>query len=291
MSLLHRAKPLLGTLVEVSVECEDEDLALTASNAAYEQIATVQQLMSFHDPESDLSRLNRAPVGAPVTVDPMTAEVLRFAAQMTRESDGAFDCSVGSVLMMMGALPMPTCDQPAAQHADRPFEPASGYCTQGTIVVKSRPCWIDLGGIAKGYAVDRAIDAIRQVVMATRDSGDIEAIVNAGGDLRHFGAKPIAVGVRTPAASAPLAATVQLSNAALASSATAPCEGLSPHAGLLVDARSRARLAAGLAASVMAPSCMVADTLTKVVLVTRNPDHPCLSRHDARCVHAQLDAR
>lgn len=291
MSLLHRAKPLLGTLVEVSVECEDEDLALAASNAAFEQIETVQRLMSFHDPESDLSRLNRAPTGTPVTVDPMTVEVLRFAAQVTHESDGAFDCSVGSVLVTMGALPMPTCDRPAGQHADWPAEPASGYCTQGSAVVKSRPCWIDLGGIAKGYAVDRAIEAIRQIVMAKRGTDDARAVVNAGGDLRHFGSTPIVVGIRAPAASDPLTATLQLANAALASSASAPDEMTSPHAGLLVDARSRVRLAAGLAASVMAPSCMVADALTKVVLVTRNPDHPCLSRHDARCVHAQLEAR
>src|SRR5574337_909343 len=291
MNLLHRAKPLLGTLVDVSVECEDEDLALAASNAAFEQIAAVQRLMSFHDPESDLSRLNRAPVGTPVTVDPMTAEVLRFAAQMTRESDGAFDCSVGSELVTMGALPMPTCARPAGRHADRPAEPASGYCIEGSAVVKSRPCWIDLGGIAKGYAVDRAIEAIRWIVMAKRGSDDGEAVVNAGGDLRHFGSKPIVVGVRAPAASAPLAATLQLANAALASSATALGDDLSSHAGLLVDGRSGAKLAAGLAVSVMAPGCMVADALTKVVLVTRNPDHPCLSRHDARCVHARLDAR
>lgn len=287
MSLLHRAKPLLGTLVEVSVECEDEDLALAASNAAFERIATAQRLMSFHDPESDLSRLNRAPVGTSVTVDPMTAEVLRFAAQMTHESDGAFDCSVGSMLVTIGALPMPTCDRPAGE----PVELTSGYCIEGSAVVKARPCWIDLGGIAKGYAVDRAIEAIRQIVLARRGSDDVDAVVNAGGDLRHFGPKSIVVGVRAPAASSPLAATLQLANAALASSATAPDDDLSPHAGLLVDGRSRTRLAAGLAASVMAPSCMVADALTKVVLVTRNPDHPCLSRHDARCVHAQLDAR
>ncbi|WHZ11288.1 MAG: thiamine biosynthesis lipoprotein ApbE [Burkholderiaceae bacterium] len=287
MSLLRRAKPLLGTLVEVSVECEGEGLARAAIDAAFGQIATIQRLMSFHDPESDLSRLNRAPAGVAVMVDPMVAEVLRFAARLARESEGAFDCSVGSTLVALEALPAPNSDRPV----DRPAETTSGYCVKGSVVVKSQPCWIDLGGIAKGYAVDRAIEAIRQIVMAKRGSDDAQAVVNAGGDLRHFGPKPIAVGIRAPAASAPLTAKVKLANAALASSATAPGEGFSSHAGLLVDERSGTRLAAGLAASVMAPTCMVADALTKVVLVTRNPDHRCLSRHDARCVHAQFDAR
>ena len=227
--------------------------------------------MSFHEAGSDLSRLNRARPGALVAVDPRTAEVLRAAEALRTESQGAFDAAIATVLVALGLLPAP----PAVS------DPASGAPAGGRTMVRRGAASLDLGGIAKGYAVDRAIAVLRGFGMAS-------ALVNAGGDLRHFGPQAAPVHLRDPADASRLVASVAVGNAALASSETS---GLATtgaaHAvrpSPLIDARRGVPLQAQAGASVLAPSCMVADALTKVVLVTGDRQHPMLRRHGASLV-------
>lgn len=267
----RRAKPLLGTLVDIWVETADAASGRRAIDAAFGEIAAVHRLMSFHEPGSDLSRLNRAAVGGDVAVDPRTAEVLAFAASCVVASEGAFDVGVGSVLVERGSLPSPSQLSPG----DAPPS-AENTCT-----VRRGARLIDLGGIAKGYAVDRAIDALAR-------HGVHAALVNAGGDLRHIGATPVDIEVRDPADASRIEIRLTLANSALASSATSGLAG--PHdtatagASALIDPRTGAALPARAGASVVAAQCMIADMLTKVVLVTGNPAHPMLALHGATLV-------
>ena len=135
---------------------------------------------------------------------------------------------------------------------------------------------MDLGGIAKGFAVDCAIEVLRTFAVE-------RAIVNAGGDLRHHGAWPMSVQVRDPQNAARVATSVLLDNAALASSTAGGFGAVAESASRIRDARGR--LLPPLAgATVQAPTCMLADALTKVVLATGDAAHPLLRRYGAAVV-------
>lgn len=245
---LRRARPLLGTLVEIEARGAGAALALAAAFAAVEQ---VHQLMSRYSPASDIGRLNAAPVGVPVRVDVRTLRVLELAAALHAASEGAFDCAHDGA-----------CDRPS-------------WSIEGETVLRHGPAQLDLGGIAKGYAVDCAIEAAQAALPADPLS---YFLVNAGGDMRHAGAMPAQVALRDPGAPARTVLVWTLQNAAIASSAVgglAPTHGQAPR---IAGRPCSAPLPASAGASVLAPSCMLADALTKVVLAAGAPRHPLLAR-------------
>lgn len=198
---MRRCRPWLGTYVEV--ECD----GLAAAEAAFAAIAQVHHLMSAHEPDSELSRINRSGHRQTVAVSAPTADVLRRARRWAEVSGGAFDIvQAGRDSLARGALP---------RHPGQPA-PDSGadWSTvrlDGNDVSLDRPACLDLGGIAKGYAVDLAVAAMRE-------AGAARGLVNAGGDLRLFGDQPLSIAVPDPQSRQPLVMTM-LSNAALATSA------------------------------------------------------------------------
>jgi thiamine biosynthesis lipoprotein len=133
---------------------------------------------------------------------------------------------------------------------------------------------IDLGGIAKGFAVDQAIYALRR-------GGCTEAVVNVGGDLRRFGPEPRVVHLRRRASVVPLA---ELRCGAVATS--------SPHAerpghlaqpiGCIIDPRRRRPWDGLGSVTVAARSCVLADALTKVAALAGPVCQPLLARFGAQ---------
>jgi thiamine biosynthesis lipoprotein len=266
--MMRRAQPWLGTMAEVSVAAPVDHPAIDAAFAA---VARVHRLMSFHDHASDVSRLNRAAPGEVVDVDPHTWQVLELARRVADFSEGAFDVACAPRLVEWTILP-------AQESATPPLRPMREVLAleAGARVRKLAPGWIDLGGIAKGYAVDLAVEALA--------AGGIESgCVNAGGDLRVFGAEPLPVAVRSPIAPAAAAARLMLRDEALATSgsyfSSRTCHGRQVSA--LLDARDGSALAGARSASVRAPRCVLADALTKVVLATGDAGHPALGAFGA----------
>ena len=201
----RRARPLLGTLVEISASSPGAEHAVAQ---AFRAVERVHALMSYHDPASDLSRLNREAAFRPVTVDEWTWQVLAAAREFSAASDGLFDVSVAPVLTRLGYLP---------RHADFPRACPQADWRDIELLAHSRvrfarPLRADLGGIAKGFAVDRAVEALRA-------SGVASGRVNAGGDLRRFGAQAEAVHVRHPHAPTLLLPLAELGDGAAATSA------------------------------------------------------------------------
>jgi len=185
---LRRARPLLGTLVEIRVEGLGSADAGCAIDRAFGEIAAVHRLMSFHEAGSDLGRLHRARIGARVSVDARTHDVLAWSLRIAAASAGAFDPTVAALQVERGRLPRPASAWRPQKLADwRDIE-----LTGATQVRLARPLWIDLGGIAKGYAVDRAIEILV-------GAGATQACVNAGGDLRVAGPRAEVVHVRSAA--------------------------------------------------------------------------------------------
>jgi len=266
LSTIERARPLLGTNVAVRVHGLREQQANKAIDDAFAEVAMIHRLMSFHEPNSDVSRLNREASTGPVTVHPATFEVLRCAEMMSRSSDGAFDVTIAPELVKAGLLPPPDSTlfpDPAASWRDIELH-------DDQRVRFRRRLWIDLGGIAKGYAVDRALSILR-------DHGAIRACVNAGGDLVIFGPEAEIVHLAAPSSDAlPI---LEVQNAAVASSGPLPdaADGTpAPH----FDGRSRRSITRAFV-SVVAERCIIADALTKIVLALGERSEPLLRGHQA----------
>ena len=254
----RRAQPWLGTLVDISTDADQ-----AAISAAFAEVALVHRLMSFHDPASDVSRLNRAGSGEVVAVHAHTWEVLRLAGEFATASQGLFNPACAPRLVEWGSLPYPAGDVPFFQHLQAAFA-----CEEGDFVRKLQPAWIDLGGIAKGYAVDLAVEALKH-------AGAANGCVNAGGDMRVFGEHRWPVSIRDPQSPQRMHSQLQLHNEALATSASY----FSPRS--LVDGRDGALLTLSHSVSVRAPRCVVADAMTKVVMASGEPSLPVLAQWQA----------
>jgi len=232
----RRARPLLGTLVEVGLrDGEAPGDGEAAVHAAFEAIAHVQARMSRFDPASDVSRFHALDVGEAIAVDPATADVLEAARWLNEVTDGVFDVSLGSG--------------------------ARGWRCDGERLERLAPgAALDLGGIAKGHAVDLAVEALQR-------HGCDSGWVNAGGDLRVFGDARVPVMLRDESRGG-VRPFATVADAALASSHFGP------------QSRSQAwgldRGARACCVSVAAPRCVWADALTKVVAVSGDARHRAL---------------
>ena len=265
--MLRRAKPLLGTFVEVALSAATAEVAWRASNAAFEAVADVHRLMSFHETDSDVTRLNRHAHTRAIEVDRRTYAVLRRARWLSRESSGTFDCSVGGRLIALGALPRSAGLRPdaAATWRDVTLLP-------GNRVRFRRPLALDLGGIAKGFAVDQAIEALARL-------GAAAACVNAGGDLRVFGDRDWPIALRRPDAPGEFVSLPAIRNRALATTA----DTFSRHGAIVAPAAGEFR-SSSRSVSVVAPTCMDADALTKVVWLEERLPVDLLEKMDAYAI-------
>jgi thiamine biosynthesis lipoprotein len=237
----RRARPLLGTFVEISAWGG----SIGAVDRAFEAIQVLQKKLSYHDPASELSHLNDKAFSMPVCVRGHLGRLLGMALRLARLSGGAFD---------------PTAGSHGASWRDIELLP-------GSRVRFRRALRLDLGGIAKGYCVDRAVAELRRC-------GVESGLVNAGGDLRAFGPRAFPLQVRHPQDLRQRLPLGELRDAALATSATylrgqERCAGSAP-------------VAPGVSVSVRAPRAALADALTKVVAVMGAGAAPLLARHGAR---------
>jgi thiamine biosynthesis lipoprotein len=268
--MMRRAQPWLGTLVEIALEAGS---APELATAAFAEIALVHRRMSFHAPDSDVTRFNLARAGDVVEINAHTWTVLQLAARVYDASGGSFDIACAPRLVEWAYLPAPLMPAPAFV----PRMPAYELEAAGR-VRKTADAWIDLGGIAKGYAVDLAIASLMK-------GGACSAFVNAGGDMRAIGPLDWPVSIRAPHNPALTGARLALSNEALATSAiyfsaklTSAGFTVSP----LIDGRTGQALTESHSVSVCGPSCAIADALTKVIMASGDTDHPCLEQFGAR---------
>lgn len=245
---MRRARPLLGTFVEVEASGLADPSLGRAVDAAFGAIERVHRLMSFHDPESDLSRLNRRAASEPIAVDPWTVKVLRKARLLFDATDGLFDCAVGYEAMQRGLLPLQGLD-----HVEGGAYSAVEFLPNNRIRFSAK-IGLDLGGIAKGFAVDRAVATLRA-------HGVHEALVNAGGDMRVIGETARPVYIRCPGEDRHIVQAGLLRNAAIATSAvdTTVRKGA-------VERPALSAAPSDAAYSVVAPTCLLADALTKVLV-------------------------
>jgi FAD:protein FMN transferase len=273
---VERTKALLGTFVSVRVQGLERGVADALLDRCFAEMHEIHALMSFQEHGSDVSRLNRDAHRHPVRVDPRTVEVLRLASAISRQSGGAFDVTVAPQVVQANASPAPIdapAPDPDARWTDLVLLP-------DRLVRHLRPLWIDLSGIAKGYAVDRVIE----ILSAAAPS---HASVNAGGDLRVIGAQPEWVRLGVDLEVDRTVPMVALHNESLASSGRRPAWNDGGACSVAHIDGARRRLAPGRFVSVLASTCVVADALTKVVMA-RGADAAATLRHfEARALMSE----
>ena len=261
---LRRARPLLGTLVEITAGGAPAPVLDRAVARAFAAIAQVQAALSFHDPASDLARLNRAVPGDWLWVQPLSWTVLWRARSLARASGGRFDAAIAPRLQTWGLLPRAesvSLSCPAGTRRRPRFQGGGAIeLRSGGWVRLPVAMTLDLGGIAKGYAVDRAVAVLRR-------AGVTQAVVNAGGDLRVFGAGAVPVQVRHPQTAGVFFPLGQVSDGAVASSALtySARRWRGQTVGALVDPRTGRACGHGVSITVWASAAWLADGLTKVV--------------------------
>jgi thiamine biosynthesis lipoprotein len=191
-------------------------------NEALDEVDRIDRLMSHYKADSAISRINREAVRHPVTVEPELFDAIADAMRYNRESGGAFDITVGPLMKAWGFFRgdghMPSASELAAARrhvggAHVILDPVARTISFDAIGVE-----LDLGGIGKGYAVDRVVQLLTRRRIAA-------ALVSAGGSTIYgLGAPPARDGwevmIQDPIESGKVALTVSLKDRALSVAGT-----------------------------------------------------------------------
>jgi thiamine biosynthesis lipoprotein len=196
--LVRRGFQAMGTEVSFAVMTDDEDGAERAIGAAFDEIKRVEDLMTtWH--ESDITRINDNAGVAPVKVSPETLEVIEMAQKTSKMSGGVFDISFYAMHGIWKfdedmVKKVPSAAEIRKRLALVDYRKILVDHDKSTVFLQKKGMGISLGGIAKGYAVDRAVAILVR-------AGFPDAIVQAGGDLMCSGSKngnPWVTGIRDP---------------------------------------------------------------------------------------------
>jgi thiamine biosynthesis lipoprotein len=158
-SSVQRLRPVMGSFLAIEARAPSRQRALAGLEAAYAVVGMLEKRLHPHRPGSELAPISAAPLDVPQRVQQDIWELLALAKRIHELSDGVFD---------------PCLPQRPGTLAEIELR------TDGAVICHA-PVALDLGGIAKGYAVDQAVAALRA-------QGCTAGLVNAGGDLRVFGA-------------------------------------------------------------------------------------------------------
>jgi thiamine biosynthesis lipoprotein len=230
-----RCRPLLGTFVEISLLEDSNEVCFAAG---FESIVQTSGLMSFHDSSSELSLLNKTPVGQWATLSQSVIQILALSLELQHKSRGQFNVA-------------------AARPIDFKYLAQPGFEIKNFKARRVLPIQIDLGGIAKGFAVDTAVNEIQAL------NQNVSGYVNAGGDLRVFGSIEQPVLVQTGTAYNRELKSIHLCNQSIATSTISVNEGQSPY----VDIKNQHILKKSKTAVARAKSCVLADAFTKIALL------------------------
>jgi thiamine biosynthesis lipoprotein len=211
---------LMDTLVTIQVVADGPERAEKAIDRAFSEIESLERLLNFYSEGSELSKINRSAGGKGVRVSPETIDVIMKAVYAAEMTEGAFDVTLGPEIILWDFAGK-------KRPGDETIKERLGLVNYKWIVIdkerstaslRKKGMMIDLGGIAKGYAADRAVSELKR-------EGIASGIVSVAGDIRAFGSKPDGslwrIGIRNPRQSGKddeIMATVKLKDMAISTS-------------------------------------------------------------------------
>jgi thiamine biosynthesis lipoprotein len=263
----ERTDAIMGTRIYVEVWDADAAHGEAAIDAVMAEMRRIDNLMSHYKPESQLSRINAHAVQEPVQVDKELFDLIKLSTHYSQITEGAFDITYASVgyLYNYPNHVRPTEAQikaalPAVSWRNIKFDEA-----HHTVRFEHPGMRIDLGGIGKGYAVDRGID-----ILKTR--GIQHAVVTAGGDTRILGdhmGRPWLVAIRHPDDEQKVVTRIPLSDAAMSTSGDYERffdeNGVRYHH--IIDPRTGHSASKVRSATIIAPTATQTDGMSKTAFV------------------------
>ena len=269
--LFYESRPAMGTSFEVYVYAPDRERASELFEAAFDEIERVEQALSNYRSSSELSRINAIAADAPVVTDPEVFALLERAFDYSRQSDGAFDVTVGKLMkawgFFRGAGRYPSNEELARARAQTGWQRVKLDQPARSAFFLTRGIELDLGGIGKGYALDC-------VARVLRDAGVTAALINSGSSsIYAIGAPPGKAGwpvrVSDPLDRTRILSTILLKDQSLSTSGNYEkffqlngrtyCHIMDPRSGRPVEGM--------LQTSVIAPEATDSDALSTAIFV------------------------
>lgn len=220
--VVRRTLPVMGTIAELAVVHRNERHAHAAIDAAMAELYHVERTMTRFTSTSDVGRANGGAARGPVRVSPETSFVVAEALRWADATSGAFDPAIGEAVELWDVTHRhePPPDRDVARLGARGlFRQVEVATRQGAplLLYHDADVHLDLGAIAKGYGVDRAVDALRRW-------GITQAMVDVGGDLYALGGGPEGdpwrVGIQDPDDADGIIGAVEVADQAIATSGT-----------------------------------------------------------------------
>ena len=167
----------MATRFEIVLHGEDAVALRAAGEEAISEIERLEEQLSLYRPSSEISALNSRASRAPVRVTPPVFALLQHAQQLTHETDGAFDITIGPLVrcwgFMGGTGRLPSAEELAEARAIVGMDLVHLDAKSFTVQFAREGVTLDLGAIGKGYAIDRAIEVLR-------DAGITSALLHGG---------------------------------------------------------------------------------------------------------------
>ncbi|MGC4028404.1 MAG: FAD:protein FMN transferase [Steroidobacteraceae bacterium] len=264
---IYRDDAIMGTRVAVEVWAPDRASGETAIDAVFADMRRIDERMSTYKETSEISKVNREAAQHPVPISAELFSLIETAQQYSALSDGVFDITYASVGYLYDYRNHRRPDGKAIAEAlhSVDYRQLKLDKAAGTIAFGRPGMRIDLGGIGKGYAVDRGIDILKQL-------GYGHAMVNAGGDTRVVGdrfGKPWMIGIRHPDRKDEVVLRIPLQDAAFSTSGD--YERFFDEGGVryhhIIDPRTGTSPHAVRSATIIAPTATRTDGLSKTVFI------------------------
>ncbi len=210
------ARPLMGTEVSVHLWSDEPEAGQRALEDVFDEAARIDRLMSTYKDESEISEINRVAADRPVAVGNELFGLIQRSLDISVLTLGAFDITYDSVGQHYDfrSRQRPDADTVESELANIDYRYVRLDRAAGTVCFQKQGVRINLGGIAKGYVVERGVEILRK-------HGIENAIVTAGGDSRLLGdrrGRPWVVGIRDPRNDGQVAISVPLADEAISTS-------------------------------------------------------------------------
>lgn len=251
-------------VIEIAAPEHDDGELAERADRAYGWFAEVERRCSRFDDASELRRLSRR-VGEPIGISTLLFNALKISLEVAQLTGGALDPAIGRAMEQSGFdtnyLTGERVSSPGSSEASGTFRDIVLDCDAQTVTLL-RPLSLDLGAVAKGFAIDLAAGEL---------SGLPGFVINAGGDVLAHGVgpdgEPWRIGIRHPRRHAELLTSLRVTNAAVCTSGDYERPQATGDGHHILDPVSGSSARSVVSATVVAPSAVVADALSTAVFV------------------------